>query len=42
MAKKSKNVDYKPEDIMYPNQNIVSNDLVKEMIDLIKEMRGVQ
>jgi DNA gyrase subunit A len=23
--------DYKPEDIMYPNQTIVSNDLVKEM-----------
>ena len=27
----SKAKDYKPEDIMYPNQNIVSNDLVKEM-----------
>lgn len=27
----SKSKDYKPEDIMYPNQNIVSNDLVKEM-----------
>ncbi len=27
----SKSKDYKPEDIMYPNQNIISNDLVKEM-----------
>ena len=27
----SKAKDYKPEDIMYPNQHIVSNDLVKEM-----------
>lgn len=27
----SKSKDYKPEDIMYPDQNIISNDLVKEM-----------
>ena len=27
----AKNRDYKPEDIRFPNQNIVTNDLVKEM-----------
>ena len=27
----AKNRDYKPEDILYPNQRIVSNDLVREM-----------
>ena len=27
----AKNRDYKPEDIQFPNQTIVSNDLVKEM-----------
>ena len=27
----AKNRDYKPEDILFPNQNIISNDLVKEM-----------
>jgi len=31
MAKKSKNVDYKPEDIMFPEQTIVQSELVKEM-----------
>ena len=31
MAKKSKNVDYKPEDIMFPEQTIVSSELVHEM-----------
>ena len=27
----AKNRDYKPEDIQFPNQTIVTNDLVKEM-----------
>ena len=27
----AKNRDYKPEDILFPNQSIISNDLVKEM-----------
>ena len=27
----SKNRDYKPEDILFPNQTITTNDLVKEM-----------
>ena len=31
MAKKSKNVDYKPEDIMFPEQTIVRSELVQEM-----------
>ena len=31
MAKKSKNTDYKPEDIMFPEQTIVQSELVHEM-----------
>jgi len=31
LAKKSKNVDYKPEDIMFPEQTIVRSELVQEM-----------
>ena len=31
MAKKSKNVDYKPEDILFPDQVITSSELVHEM-----------
>ena len=31
MAKKSKNVDYKPEDILFPEQTIVQSELVQEM-----------
>ena len=31
MAKKSKNVDYKPEEIMFPDQTIVQSELVQEM-----------
>ena len=31
MAKKSKNVDYNPEEIMFPDQTIVQSELVQEM-----------